>query len=352
MTSPATSQLSDIITKVRKLTGSPSSNQLSDQDISNYINTFYLYDLPENLQLLTLRTTYEFYTTPNVDAYPFPREVYRDVCKPCYIAGYQALYSQSREQFYMIYPQLEFFENVATGTGVAGATYTFTMTNVPVLPGYTYPTTKEVGYNVNTAVYSYPPAGGPGGSANLQSRVLISAIDATGKPIIAKDDGNGGFVDQSGNPYATGTVDYVNGNVTIAFPGAVPSGNNISAQYIAIQQGRPVAMLFYGDMFFLRPVPDNVYHVQMDAYMFPAQLLAQTDNSQLREWWQYLAYGAALKILTDRLDMDGIQRIMPFFKEQQQLVLRRMIVQNTNERTASIYSEQNNYPYGNGFFQF
>lgn len=341
MASPVSTNLQAVETKIRKLVGSPSPSQLTDQVIDDYINTFYLFDVPEHLQTLTLRTTYEFYTTPFVDAYAFPREQFRTIAAPLYIAGQQCFYSQNREQFYMVFPQNEFFENLSTGSGIAGP-YSFTLTNTPVLRGYTYPTNVET---VN------PPVGGPGGTANLQSRVLISAVSATGAAIIAKDNGLGGFVDQANNPLV-GTINYQTGAVTITFGAVVPGGNAISAQYISTNPARPTGALFYGDMFFLRPIPDNVYHVQVDAYMFPSQLLADNTNPELREWWQYLAYGAALKILTDRLDMDGVQRVMPFFQEQQKLVLRRTIVQNTNERTATIYSEQVNYPYGNGFYRF
>lgn len=348
MTVAATSTLTDIRTKIRRLVAAPSSVQLTDQVISDYINTFYLYDFPEHLQTLTLRTTYEFYTIPFVDAYPFPREQYRNLQPPFFVAGQQCYYSQNREQFFIVFPQVEFIENVSVGNGGAGA-YTFNLTNTPVQQGYTYQTTVEI---------VAPPAGGPGGAANLASRVLISAVDANGNPVIARDLPNptatptiGGFVDQNGNALV-GTINYVTGAVTITFGAAIPVGNTITTSYISTVASRPTGALFYGDNIFLRPIPDNVYHVQIDAYMFPAQVLANTNTPQLREWWQYLAYGAAIKILIDRQDMQSVQNLMPFFQEQQRLINRRNIVQNTNERTASIYSEQVNYPYGNGFYRF
>ena len=61
--------LADIRTKVRRLTGKPSNQQITDPEIDEYVNTFYLYDLPENLKLFSLHTTFEFLTIPNIDQY-------------------------------------------------------------------------------------------------------------------------------------------------------------------------------------------------------------------------------------------------------------------------------------------
>jgi hypothetical protein len=71
---------------------------------------------------------------------------------------------------------------------------------------------------------------------------------------------------------------------------------------------------------------------------------------QLEEWWQYIAYGAAKKIFEDRMDLDSVALILPEYQKQEQLVLRRTIVQNTNERTATIYTEQLGGTSGSGFW--
>ncbi len=72
----------------------------------------------------------------------------------------------------------------------------------------------------------------------------------------------------------------------------------------------------------------------------PSALLETNSIPALQEYWQYLAYGAAKKILEDRMDLESVQMIMPEFKKQENLVQRRTIVQYTNERTATIYTEQ------------
>lgn len=320
------STLGDIRAKVRRLTGSPDVTQLTDVQIDEAVNTYYIYDFPEHLKLFNLKEEYEFYTQPNVDTYPFPRNTYRTVTPPAYIAGYQSFWSQSEEQFYRIYPHLEFIEEVGSGNGTAGP-YAFTFSNTPFLRGYT----------------------APGNPTTIFSQVLVSGVDSGGTNQIARDDGAGGWIDEEGNALV-GTVNYVTGAASVTF--AQPITGAINAQNIPYQAQRPQAILFFNDIFFLRPVPDQAYKVQMEAFRTPTQLIAAGDEPLLNEWWQYLAYGGAKKILEDRLDVDGLAKILPLLEEQQRLVLRRTLVQQTTERTATIYTEQVQFPYNNDFNRF
>ena len=125
------STLQQIYTKVRRLVRAPSANQLSDDEINNYVNTFVLYDLPEALRLWNLRKTFTFYTTPYVDTYPLGnvdeganpdnqfynfKNKYITIHQPLYIAGFQRFYTQSREQFFGMYPQIQSITTTTTGT--------------------------------------------------------------------------------------------------------------------------------------------------------------------------------------------------------------------------------------------
>ena len=66
---PPTSTLQAIQTKVRRLTRKPSTAQISDTDLQNYINTFVVYDFPEQLRTFNLRKTFTFFTNPLQDVY-------------------------------------------------------------------------------------------------------------------------------------------------------------------------------------------------------------------------------------------------------------------------------------------
>jgi len=69
-TIPGSTTLAAIRVKVRRLTLSPSTAQLSDVEIDEYVNTSVVYDFPETLRTFNLRTTFTFFTNPGQDVYP------------------------------------------------------------------------------------------------------------------------------------------------------------------------------------------------------------------------------------------------------------------------------------------
>ena len=114
----------------------------------------------------------------------------------------------------------------------------------------------------------------------------------------------------------------------------------------------PQALLFYDNTITVRPIPDQPYEVNLEAYIRPTELLNSTDQPQIAQWWQYIAYGTAKKIFEDRMDLESVQLIMPEFMNQQSLVIRKTILLNTNDRVSTIYADSigNNNGYnGNGW---
>jgi hypothetical protein len=137
---------------------------------------------------------------------------------------------------------------------------------------------------------------------------------------------------------------------------AIPSGNNINAQYIPYTPSRPQSAMFFQDQIMLYPIPDQAYTVSFEVYKYPVDFFLAANGAytatlqpQLNEWWQLLAYGAADKIFADNADFESMAKFRPLLDEQMNLVLRRTIVQQTSERTATIYTENNN---GSGTFGF
>lgn len=323
------STLTQIITKVRLLTRSPSTNQLSDQQITDYINNFVLYDFPQHLRLFSLRKTLTFYTRPNIDVYgnnlvnatdPLYNfnNIYTSIHGPIYVAGVNAFFSESREQFWAIYPNIRSIRQIATGDGVT-TNFAGTLTDIPC----------------------------------VLNQVLIESIDANNNGISLIDKPNtdpisgytlttGILVQQNFPAVNCGTINYVTGAYVLNFPAtAIPGlGQAINSQVIAYQAAKPQAIIFYDDNFIVRPVPDKPYPISMEAYIRPSVLLAGTDGPKLAQWWQYIAYGATKKVFEDRMDMDSIQMIMPEYKKQETLVLRQTIMEMSNERVATIYTEQ------------
>jgi len=306
------STLAQIRIKIRRLTRSPSTSQLTDANIDTYVNDFVLYDFPEHLKTDYLRQTFSFYTEPYIDTYessasilsPFYnfKNTYISMHGPIYVAGYQAFFSQSRQEFFDHWPKVTSLVEEATGDGVT-TTFTGTLAGAPI----------------------------------LRNEVLFSSINIANASLRASDNGAGGI---EGTVVAGGTINYVTGAYTFQYTSAPAPDQAINSQTVPYQAARPSSVLFYENKFTVRPVPDQAYKVELDAYVRPSIILLAGDMPDLAQWWQYISYGAAKKVFEDRMDMESISAIMPEFKKQETLVLRRTIMQLSNERTSTIYTGQ------------
>jgi len=320
------SSLTQIRTKVRRLTRSPSTSQLTNTQtntqIDDYVNTFVLYDFPE----FTVDNKLVFFLMPNVDTYATNtvnaddplynfKNVYLSVQKPVYVGGQEVEFSQSREEFFGRYPKYEAVETVGTGNSII-TLFTGTLNRFPILAATT----------------------------------TFSSVDANGNGIVLKDvpqvDGVTGIITTTGDlvePDSTvsvGTINYLTGVFSLTFPVAPGNTEDVIAQTYAYQVARPRMCLFENNIFTFRPVPDKTYRVEIDAFKRPTELLDSTDIPDLSQWWQYIAYGASKKVFEDRMDVESVQAIMPEFERQRALVLQRLVVQQSGERTATIYTDR------------
>lgn len=330
----ANSSLDAIRIKVRRITRTPTLSLLSQEDLDQYINTFILYDFPQQLKLFSLRTTLTFYTEPYVAEYETNttdplnplynfKNKYTVIHQPVYIAGIKAYYTQNRDVFYNYYPQATTIaQSGLTGNNATGP-FSGTVVAHPILQNsliFSCLDTSDAAMNI----VDYPLTNTTG------------ALGLVGQP-------------QNSLPSPYGQINYVTGEFTnLAFPLNTKVGAPIQVQNYAYQPGKSQAMLFYDNKFILRPVPITVYPVVIEADIVPTELLISNQSPELNQWWQYIAYGASKKIFEDRMDYDSIQMIMPEFKEQERLVERSTILTYTNERTVTIYTLGKNF--GPGWF--
>ena len=340
------SSLDKIRIKVRRLVRGISEQQIADQTIDDYVNTFVLYDFPEQLRLFNLRTDLSFYCDPFIATYDTTKittttdplynflNIYTTIHPPVYIAGYQSYYSQSPEQFFGIYPKLENIFLLGIGDGIQ-TTYTGTLPNTfPNIP---------------------PPPNLKQFTPILQNEVLFSSIDTNYnglKLIDVPEPALGaaqGFLTVPNTDVPAGTINYITGAYDFTFPNPPGLGQKVNAQVVQYQPARPNSLLFYDGVFTLRPIPDQPYKINFEVYKRPDALLAAGDVPGLSEWWQYIAYGAAKKVFEDRMDLESVAMIMPEFKQQERLILRRTLIQNSNLRTKTIYSDNANGYFGSGF---
>jgi hypothetical protein len=361
--------LSQIETKVRRLTRSPSTSQLSQSDLDNYINTFVVYDFPEHLRTFNLRKPFTFYTNPGQDVYNTDiasfagatnnilynfQNLIISINQPVYIAGYQSLFTQSRNQFFGIYPLVNSIASIGvTGNGTPGPFSGVINSQQSIVPTGTTQYISLLQSNVLFSAF---------GTVGTSEEIGMALVDV---PVV---DPVSGFKLNMGNLYDPNSaeyqaallnpptailsdnfVNYLTGQFTISFTLNTISGTPINSQTVPQNLSLPQAMLYYNNQFTLRPVPDQAYAVNFEVYQRPTALLAENQVPELEEYWQYIAYGAAKKIFEDRMDLDSVQMILPEYKKQEALCLRRTIVQNTNERVATIYTENTSTGYGWGW---
>jgi hypothetical protein len=333
------STLAQIQTKVRRLTRSLSEAQLTTDQLNDYINTFVLYDFPEHLRLFNLQTTFTFFTEPYIDTYESNdtassvfynfKNKYLNIMPPIYIAGKQSLFLESREQFFAMYPMFNSIASIGqTGNAVATSFTGVINTQQAIIPSGL---TQIVLLLRNNVLFSSVGANG----ANL------AMIDYPISPTIGNLYIPGGAPTSTSVQDTTNYINYTTGAFVVTFTAGAPAnGVAINSQTVSVQPTLPQSMLFYDGKFTMRPVPDQAYRIQMEVAKRPTELLAGTQSPELAEWWQYIAYGTSKKVFEDRMDLDSVQLIMPEFKKQEALINRRTIVQQTSQRTTTIYSNE------------
>jgi hypothetical protein len=353
MVSPADSTVAYIRRKVRRLTASASEASLPTSQIDQAINNFYNFDFPYAIKLDVTRSVYTFYTEPNIDKYPLDVNYNQGVREPVYFEGIRGSLFKDRDAFYAMWPRWPTKFQPITGDGVTTA-FNFTIGGTPFLRG-------EVvlgGVDINGNAISVADDG----NGNLQLQVpkpivtippytdLYTIANApvpslVGQPIPGMHNQNTlnpglNNVSTQTTPFtnAIGTVDYVTGAFSINFPVAPTSGQQMTLWVSQYQTGRPYSLLFWNNYFIVRPVPKLIHKVEVETYLSPVQFMATTDNPILNQWAKYIAMGAAMDILNDRQDTDGVDNVGRMFKEQEALVLERNGVEEIGQRNSTIFS--------------
>lgn len=353
-------------------------------------------DVDARIQLFDLKTKYQFQTVPGIDKYNMPLydvqtqpgqqdigmyPVYQGFLAPVYINGIQVPFQTQKNQFYNIWPNVvQNLGVVATGDGSAGA-YNI---QIPLLTGNVPPNPPlngilrghiDIEGIIATGNNIDPPITDDSGAAaaissvpvtSVDSAIFLTALGGDNTNVIVADSGwflnsdqNYGLLMEPGkaplgNQRLNGdydlfenTVNYISGAINVTFPSAIPAGNNISAQVFYFQSGLPRGFLFYDNMITLRSPPDIQYLVEVDAYLSPAAFLNTAGAIPFGYMAEYIARGAARKILTDTGDVEQFQFYEPLFREQEILVWKRSQRQWTSTRTETIYSQ--GFGQGGGF---
>src|SRR5208337_551963 len=364
--------LQDIITYIRRIIKSPSNTLVTDQLLIDYINRFWMIDVDARVQLFDLKTKYQFVTSPGVDRYnmplynvqPYPLQptnytgpigmypVYQGFLSPAYVNGIQVPLQTQKSQFENIWPNI--VQNAPViGIGNGGATYTLTF---PIVPFNSIPINTplqailrghvDITGIISTGVNVDPPV-----ATNINKLIPITSIDpavfftstdATGANVVVTDSGQFltgnvnygllmapgtapfGYLALSGGYSTTvNTINYLTGIANVTFPVAIPAGVNINAQSYYFQTGLPRAILIYNNVITLRSPPDQQYVVELEAYLSPSAFLNTASAIPFGYMAEYIARGAARKILSDTGDVEQFNFYEPLFQEQEILVWKR-----------------------------
>jgi len=340
---------------VRKITGKFDTNQLPDSSpgsglvsvsnppgVDDYINDFYMYDFPEHMRTLKLDDWFIFNTLPNCGTYNVPQSIFQ-LQPPFYVDGYEFNWHQNPAEFYRIWPELDVITvAAAVGDGI-NPIFNFTLTASPIIQG-----SVVIGMQPNT----------PSPSQQLET------LTDTDQPVLLDQPLNMKFINPgtlTGNLGSTGTIDYLTGNISITYVTPPPAGVNINVHFRPYVASRPRDALFFQQQIFLRPIPNDVFQIKIMAYNMPTAVISSatnaaqrslltsggelqgafngtlTDVPQFNEWWQFLAYGAALKIFIEEGDHEEYARNKVYFEEAKLIAQRKTLKQLANQRIPTVY---------------
>ena len=278
-----------------------------------------------------------------------------------------------------------YISDVVGSTGVNGGPFVITVTgtNTFSLNGVTAGGAYVSGGTWTSTIVNFNIPG-----PFLSREVVIGGTDVSGNAVSVNDDGNGNLLLQVPNPVvsvpqqssvynsdpplantingapipgmynrntqnpglnntsavtppftnAIGSVDYVNGNFSINFPVALDPSIQMTVWVTQYQTGRPYALLFWNNEFTVRPVPDLIHKMEVETYLTPVQFLQTTDRPILDQWSQLIAIGAALKVLEDRQDMEGVSNLIELYQRQEALALERQAIEEINQPNITLFN--------------
>lgn len=283
--------LTDIQTKVRNLVGAPSTDQLSDATLNNYINNYYVYSMPFELKEQIQLDFLDFKVFPGVNVYDFTSVggLFLTDQPGAYADGNPLIFYQDPDIFYQDFPQQYATDNVGTGNGVQ-------------------------------TVF---------GGGLLNPPVLIASCFITDGVQVLQSTNTGTFTGDG-----TGTIDFITGVFNVTFNAAPAASATIYAKYEGYAPNRPQGVLFFNNQFTFMPVPDQVYAIRMQGYVSPQALLLAGQTATLPEWGQLISYGAALDIFSDRGDLVSYNNYYPILKRFENVALARTVQQFQAEQSV------------------
>jgi hypothetical protein len=315
--------------------------------------------------------------------------VYQGFLGPAYVNGVQVAFETQKNSFFNAWPNIvQYNQVVATGDGTAGP-YTLSFPIIGNPPNPPNPPLQgllrghiDIAGVISTGVNEDPPLVSNAEIVALDPliqdipvtsvlpAIYFTSIGPAGESVVISDSGqfldtnvNYGLLMQPGKapfgnlPLAGGggpfysttqnTINYFTGVATnVYFPATIAQGQNIIGQCFYFQTGLPRGILYYNNTLTLRAPPDTQYLVEIDAYLSPCSFFNTEAAIPFAYMAEYIARGAARKLLSDTGDVEQFMFYEPLFREQENLVWKRSQRQWTSTRTHTLYSQGA----GNGWY--
>jgi len=287
--------LAEIRQKVRQVTGRYSPDELSNEQLDEYINKYTEYTLPAEVKLERTHVFYEFLTEANKQKYTLPTG-YTNFEPTATIDRLSMLWYQDPSGFYENNPENIGRQTIGTGDETTTA-FSGTASSFPILPGTAVVTDDTEVFEDTSTDYS-------------TSNVVLT-----------------------GSLGGTGTLNMSTGAVSVTFNTAPADGQDIRFSYIQFQAGRPTSVLLYNNEFTFFPVPDTAYRFRSKAYTnvlvsasaggTASTFTSALDRPLLDEWGPAIAYGTSRDIHADYGEMQAYTEVTALYKEQLAYILKR-----------------------------
>jgi len=281
--------LAQIRQKVRNVSGRLSIDEMSNDEVLEYINRYVQYEFPAEVKLDRNYSYYEFNTVAN-----------------------QATYTVSED--YTNFDPRAWVDNIDLDWYAEPDRFE---TNNP------YNITRVEPWTANSATAGFNTTLG-GIPVRAGSVIVEDGVE------VFTDNGSGTLTGDQGG---TGSINYLTGVLNVTFNTAPVTGVDINVSYEQYQAGRPQAVLLFNNQFELYPIPDKVYRfrckgwsiqtVTSTAGVLSSSFSSTSDRPLKDQWGPAIAYGAARRIHSDYGEMDAYAEVSALYKEQINYVLKR-----------------------------
>lgn len=306
-------------------------NGATDDQVYEAIDDFVLYDMPYRVQLDILKENIRFTCNPNIGNYKLDStaivtelvdfdQKYTIIDQPMYCAGYAIRFYQDKSIFKSVYDNTLNFTSISTGDGV---TDTFSTALSAPIEQYSLLVSSVGSNKAKIVAVDKPDNENPLSKNNAETGIFVDGLYEDPNDLVS-------------------SVNYITGAIEVTFGTAPANGEPIEAQYRTYSASRPEAMLYYNSELWLRPIPDKPYVIEFQAQVRPSTLKEDNPASvpELNQWGEYIAYGAALKLLSYKSNNERMQIIMPDFMRLEEQVRTRTYRQSGTRRTFTIFAEQ------------